>query len=1385
VPAVPAPAAPAAAAEEIQVSFQGANVDVIVKWLAEVTGKSITKHKGVACQLTILSPRRLPPREALQLVYRALALEGFSVVETRTAIVIVPEGMESKLPPEIAAESPGAPLEGKQVLVRFFRLKHLDADVLKGRVSAVLSEKRKLETDEHGKLLIVTDYAENLQLLADLIAELDRPDDGARETEIVPLRYLQADDAAAVLNTVFGAERKSGSGAERQPAVRVLADKVRNRLVITALLERMAEVKAFLASLDAEKPADLAVRLLPVEQGSPRDLAAQLVPLYQKIRPPVAGEVVEVIPSPRSSSLIVLSSEAAFQSIRDLAATLEGDMAAAPDLLTEILPLRHAASADVATLVSGVFAARYPSDVPGIRLTPDTPQNRIIITGTRARIDEVKALVATLDAEKPADLAVRVVPLQHGNARDLALQILPLYQKLRGPAVGEVVEIAASSRANSLIVLSSEASFQKIKDLVDTLERDMASGGNRATEVFALEHVEADEIADLLTDVFTTRNPADAGIRILPDRPQNRLVATASPERMAEVRELVRTLDVEKPADLAVRVIPLQRIAAGDLVGELGPLYEELRGPLLTEIVQIAANSRSNALLVLSSESNFKVVKELVEILELDMAAAEDRAIEVLQLKHVQADDVELLLGGVFGTEERRRGSSPAAEKKTAVRIFADRPQNRVVIVAPRERMDELKALVATLDVERPADMAVRVIALKHVGAKQLVEEVGPIYEKLQGPLLKEIVEVAANSRSNSLIVLSSESNYKAILEVVKALDTEGAQEKDMKAYVLKNADAEDVADKLTELYNDQDDYGGYYYYSYRRGRSEDGTEVRFVADRRRNAVIVIGPPLGLGKIAEMISALDEPIEGEDLVPKIYPLKFVSALDVEQVLNELFMRRRERRSYWYDDGGGMEDDRDVGRLYGKIRIASEPYTNAIIVTCNSLENFAAVETILKQLDVPSQAGGSTLYVQLKYANAVTIANNINILFAQPGSPARRAPQEQPRPQQGGQQQQQPGTLPAFSGFEIEEEALEESYFPWLGGGQQDGSRAGAGRTTLRPVSDLVGKVRVVPDIRTNSLMVTSNMHFFPEVLKVVEDLDIPTAQVLIEAKIIEVSLDARQRLGVRWSPDGSQVFDQEDLDDSIIVDTQTTYREVFAGSVAADAMRTGIVDATINLDFLIQFLQKRTDARVRAEPRINVADNERGKLFVGSRVPFISNSLITDTGGKSDSFEYIDVGITLEVTPHINNRNQVDLKVRVEASQIRPGETLFGGAIIDTRNYRTDLTVENQQTLVLGGIIQREESEVERKIPILGDIPFLRWLFKKTDTVARDIELMVFLRPTVTQSPEDVRALMEAEERKTPEIRRWERVLEEERAVREAEEAEEEAKREAEAEAPR
>jgi general secretion pathway protein D len=162
-----------------------------------------------------------------------------------------------------------------------------------------------------------------------------------------------------------------------------------------------------------------------------------------------------------------------------------------------------------------------------------------------------------------------------------------------------------------------------------------------------------------------------------------------------------------------------------------------------------------------------------------------------------------------------------------------------------------------------------------------------------------------------------------------------------------------------------------------------------------------------------------------------------------------------------------------------------------------------------------------------------------------------------------------------------------------------------------------------------------------------------------------------------------------------------------------------------------------------------------GKLFVGQQVPFIDKSQTTDVGALNQTFTYKDVGVILEVTPHINKEGDVALKIRAESSAIVPGQTLLGGAIINTRDFRTDLKAKTGETLVLGGIIQVQTSESIYKTPILGDIPGLGWAFKKKDKTSHEVELMVFLRPKVTRSPAEARELLDEIYRQSPRLKDW------------------------------
>src|SRR4029077_143890 len=202
------------------------------------------------------------------------------------------------------------------------------------------------------------------------------------------------------------------------------------------------------------------------------------------------------------------------------------------------------------------------------------------------------------------------------------------------------------------------------------------------------------------------------------------------------------------------------------------------------------------------------------------------------------------------------------------------------------------------------------------------------------------------------------------------------------------------------------------------------------------------------------------------------------------------------------------------------------------------------------------------------------------------------------------------------------------------------------------------------------------------------------------------------------------------------------------------SLRSGVLSSTISMDFLVQFLRKTTDAIVLAEPQNNIKDNETGRLFVGQQVPIPDNTQVSQLGGQNTSIKYKDVGVVLEVTPHINSSGDVELKIHAESSTVVPGQTVLGGALFDTRNFRTDLRARNGQTLVLGGIIQKQVSDILRKTPFLGSIPGVGWAFKKKDKSTHEVELMVFLRPKVVRSPEDAKELLDEIEKKAPMIQR-------------------------------
>ena len=767
----------------------------------------------------------------------------------------------------------------------------------------------------------------------------------------------------------------------------------------------------------------------------------------------------------------------------------------------------------------------------------------------------------------------------------------------------------------------------------------------------------------------------------------------------------------------------------------------------------------SDSIMIVPAGKEPKMSPEVVSGSLTNVPAGRQLLVKVFQLKHVQASDV------------KQRIQTALSDKAM---VDVDDSANQIIVTDYNDNLRVVGDLIDALDSDHPQDVAVRVIPLKHIAADELAKEVEPLYERMTGKAGgKTAIDVVADDRSNSLIVFSDLTDYGAIEKLVAMLDTENAQEKVTQTFILKNADAQDVATQLQSLNENQNSSGSRYVY-YFSEQPANPKKLSVVADRRRNAIIVQAPPAQMDSLAKMITELDEPVGDDSLAPRIYPLKYVSATDMEDVLNELFVKKTQQRSYYdfiydLDTGNDSTAGQDVGRLYGKVRITSEPYSNAIIVTSNSKENLAVIENVLKQLDQPSQAGESTLRIGLKYAKADTVANSMNILFAKNGSPAMRpaAPQNQNNAAQPNQQTQQTGS--DQTGFDITQEAQQEVYYPWIGG-QPDNTSSSAGRSSAGMVSDLIGRVRCVADQRGNAVLISANVHFFPQILQLLQDVDAPSDKVTIEARIVQVSSDYLDKLGVRWSPNGSQVFTADDYENSILASISGNYQKGFGGTTSVNtpanntvgtvvqtlaSLRSGMVSSTLNIDYLVQFLRKNTDATVLGEPSITIDDNEMGKLFVGQEVPVPQNTQVSSVGSQNTSITYKDVGVVLEVTPHINSDGDVQLKIHAESSTVDSGTTVLGGDVFDTDNFRTEVTAKNSQTLLLGGIIQKQISQVVRKVPLLGSIPVIEWAFKKKDKTTQEVELMVFLRPTVIHSAKDAAELEQELEKKAPLLQKW------------------------------
>jgi general secretion pathway protein D len=308
-----------------------------------------------------------------------------------------------------------------------------------------------------------------------------------------------------------------------------------------------------------------------------------------------------------------------------------------------------------------------------------------------------------------------------------------------------------------------------------------------------------------------------------------------------------------------------------------------------------------------------------------------------------------------------------------------------------------------------------------------------------------------------------------------------------------------------------------------------------------------------------------------------------------------------------------------------------------------------------------------------------------------------------------------------------------------------------GKKSAPVISD---KVRIAADKATNSLIIMAEAEDWVVLEDIIKKIDIPRAMVYIEALIMEVSVDKDFRLGTEWLAGGQTKYnDKQGIygggfsaggfgGDSGTLGT--ALNAAGTGALVAPGFSLGLFGEAVEISgvtfptisAVIQAYKKDKDVQILSTPQILTTDNQEAKISVGSNVPFQTTATATSTGNEVyNSFEYRDVGKTLKITPQISKDRMVRLQLSLEVSSL-DSNTDFRPTTLK-RTVETTAIVKDGNTVVLGGLIDDTVSNTDYRVPCLGSIPGLGWLFHTSAKGHTKTNLYVFLTPRVIQNPEE------------------------------------------------
>ena len=1204
------------------------------------------------------------------------------------------------------------------------------------------------------------------------------------------------DGGRSYLRRMMAQSMAGGAGGQNTDLL-MIPDPRLNWVIAIMKPELKTEVDALFKQFDVEKTKQVQFRTLELKKGNAAAVANTITRLLQdQIDENNPADALRISATDDNAHLIVMSSEANYKLVEELATSIStvpnnrvvetyqlvyADAAAIAATINSIIQGKGMGAASIS---SGGSSAPASGDRSAMRsfffrrmseamssssgqtadlvFIPDTRLNWLVAIMKPELKTEVDALIKQFDVDGTKDVTVRMIEVKNSSAQTLAATINGLIlQPAEGPQgqqnTRDTIKVSAAEDNKRLIVMSSEANYKLIQGLVETLDN---VPDDRVVDIYKLTYADASELTTLLNNVISKSPMMKGG-------GSGATVAGGAYGRYS-------------------RYMMSQGGSLGSMSGASGFMsrFGGTTAPVQVGSITMIPETRLNWIIVICPKDQKTELDAMVK--QFDIEKPKDIQTRVIEVKHVDANDIAQNLNQLLRQQAQSTG------RREFIQVTATDDGQRLLVLSTEANFKDVQEMVKTLDVELTKDVQARMIDVKYAEATTLATTINSVFRDqlfgsyYGGGTKRELVRVSATDDGQRLMVMSSESNYKMIMDMVKQLDTPESATQSTRVFKIEHLEAQALADQLTRLFQERartqssgSMYGGGYFGYSGGGGGRTQTQVpqpSIVPSPRTNTIMVMARAKDLPFIEEMIKELDVPIDSENFVPRIYKIRNTDANEVVTVLQNLFEGRstgssRTTNINYYMDSWRPNRGSDTGdaiqQVFGKLRFVVDRVTNTLVVLSSNPKNYEIIDKVVKDIDKEDPENSEVMVFDLKYADALKVANQVNLLFSEGTVNVPRSNTQTQQQRSTSNQNDNNSSIGGDDTINQLEDEVEQDFTPlW---GNSPTARAGQEE---RPINTMIGKVRVVPDVRSNKLMVAAPPVYFNTLTKLVESLDRAEPQVFISTRILEITRGKERRIGIRWTPDPKSI-DPAELDNALLTLGQLGFIDSFGGGDTIDPTKpTGmavtrnmtsvggssvgsktvtstlkngnsVISADVNLALLIQLLMKNSSSRVYTEPGVTVNNNETGNIFFGSEYPFrVTSTTNLNGNNQTVGIRYRPVGINLDIRPHINQEDEVVLKTAVENSNVR-AEMIDGQIIKDMRRFTTEVSLKSGETMVIGGILIDDGNHTRRGVPVLRDLPVLKYVFGKEDEEQNLRELVFFVTPEVLNNGKDVQRILD------------------------------------------